>query len=200
MAELTIEQHLSRHLRFIRTSCDAFDRGDHDEAIRIAVSLRVLMYPHGGQPLFQQLGRPNLQLISTCPPVDEEDTFCFGSLSSSCIEHKDGVTRAFNEPNLDSGPYRQSMPWLDWWNQLISVVGGIKMTRGDVVRNAANKEGAHIAPRPDAGYKSMKAGYATFEVEHGDGVVHTLRLEDVHFSDLRQMAHEVLSSPDLASF
>jgi hypothetical protein len=38
------ETQLERQLRFIRKSCLAFDNGDHDEAIRIALAIRVLVH------------------------------------------------------------------------------------------------------------------------------------------------------------
>ena len=37
-------EHFQRHLKFIEASCVAYDQGDTYEALRIAVSLRVLFH------------------------------------------------------------------------------------------------------------------------------------------------------------
>lgn len=50
----SLESQLARQMRWIETSCGSFDGGDHDEAGRLATSLRVL--PHDTQNSKSLLG------------------------------------------------------------------------------------------------------------------------------------------------
>lgn len=200
MAELTLEQHLSRHLRFLRNSCELFDRGDADEGIRIAVELRVLMHPSGGTPLLEQLEKtmqPNIRLLSTSADIGPNVMAAVGSLSSSRVTLQDGKVVATHAPLIDRSGIRNFMPWRDWWAQPVYLMSGRYISRGEIASDAANKEGAHIAPKLPAAYKALQAGHTTID-QHRDGeFIAKIALEDVHLYDLRQMAHEVISSPDL---
>ena len=41
---MNYREQLTRHLEFIRRSCESYDAGDKAEGLRIAVSLRVLFH------------------------------------------------------------------------------------------------------------------------------------------------------------
>ena len=43
----TFKGHLARQLRFIERSCAVYDEGYTDEAIQIAVRIRVILHPGG---------------------------------------------------------------------------------------------------------------------------------------------------------
>lgn len=199
MAELTLEQHLARHLRFLRASCAAFDMGDQDEAIRIAVSLRVLMHTGGGSPLLSQLGDP--PLLSTTPDINEDVIMHCGSLSITRMNFNNGEVTALYVPALDANPqFHRVVPWKVWWSQVVAVLDGMRITRSEIATAAANKEGAHIAPRLPPEYRALVDGPMSIEHTRDGKVISSQRLENIHYTDLRQMAHEVLHSPDLQKY
>jgi hypothetical protein len=196
MPEITLEQHLARRLRFLRNSCKLFDEGQRDEAIRIAVELRVLMHQGRYTPLLQQLGRADLEILSTVEEIEAHLIFSSGNLSKSRIEIGGGQISVSCEPYLDEAPYRRLLPWGDWWSQVVLVVNDLRLSRRDIAKLAANKEGAHVDLLLPAEYKMLQDGIFSVDIEI-DGMMKTVDLVDLHFSDIRQMAYEVLSSADL---
>ena len=67
--ERQYKEALATQLRFIQRSCEVFDQGHWDEAIRIATQLRIILNPGGGnkKSLLQHLGiNRQIKLLSTC--------------------------------------------------------------------------------------------------------------------------------------
>ena len=66
------KEYLRMHLSFLANSAAAFDRGEMDEAIRMAVSIRVLFHDTGrSTSLLMQLGAKDIFLTSTCAPIPD---------------------------------------------------------------------------------------------------------------------------------
>jgi hypothetical protein len=69
------QKHLARQLAFLAHSCQLYDQGARDEAIRIATIARVLFHhthhpktrSRGSRSLLHQLGATEIHLLSTCP-------------------------------------------------------------------------------------------------------------------------------------
>jgi hypothetical protein len=102
-------------------------------------------------------------------------------------------------PTLGDGPINNLMPATAWWNQIIMTLNGMKITRKDIVLGAANKDGgAHVDQKLSPEYAALARdgaiGTFTYGAE-GEFTVGTFR--DAHLVSLRQMAFEVLNSPEL---
>jgi hypothetical protein len=86
-----------------------------------------------------------------------------------------------------------------WLNQLIFVFSkGSKLTREQLFERAANQDGAvHVDPKLDQDYEQLqRVGGLNFSFSwssEGPPMV----VKDVHLPALRQMSHELLTSPEL---
>lgn len=134
---------LVAHRRFLETSCTAFDEGDEDEAVRLAVTLRVLAHDTGkSRSLLSQIGVKtqwrywNLRL----PPPAQESWVGHLLVEASLRSSSSTIT----QPASDRG----EAFWSDfdsWWTSEVSRVQGHGFTRKDFVLVLANKEGgAHV--------------------------------------------------------
>ena len=112
-------------------------------------------------------------------------------------------------PLLDEAPSRRFIPRQVWWDKEIifkSVGGGI--TRRKLVLYAANNDGgAHVDYALDAEYERLVDGMGvtvsftdvdeTTKLPLMEPMVEELR--STHLAGLRQLAYEVLNSPELTT-
>ena len=186
-------EQLRRQLRFIEASCCNYDVGSHDEAVRIAVALRVLLHDTcNSHSVLSQLGlRQSIQLLSTFPP------------HTSTME---GIAMSFNgfllssaglEPALDRVTYRGFLTVDDWWRQVVHIVNH-EYSRRDIVLSAANQDGgAHVDPNPSEETTNLQLGIGTLTTTSAEGHITTRNLDNAHFWLLRQFGYEILHSPTL---
>jgi hypothetical protein len=105
-------------------------------------------------------------------------------------------------PALGRGPIAHFEPVDIYWNELVYVLdeGKTRLRRQDIVLGAAHKEGgAHVDPNLTPEYKRLVEDGAVgelFEVVGGQEVRRT-PLTEAHFVCLRDMAYEMLHSPEL---
>lgn len=206
--EHQFKEALSTQLSFIQRSCEIFDRGERDEAIRIATTLRVILNPGGGskKSLLQHLGvHKQIRLLSTCPVVSANAS-PFQGLGSFKYE-SDGINTStrFYAP-LEDAPVAYEMKLREWWDQIVYVLPSKSPTepnpvlrRRDIILSAVNKDGgAHFDAALPIGYEQLAApGAVDGWVTQLDGVEHTKPIVGAHFVCLRQMGYEVLHSPGL---
>jgi len=198
--------HLARQLGFIERSAELYDKGQHDEAIRIAMSLRLLMHHRNSSPaLLAQLlqhdaGR--LKLLSTYEPIGRGARFW---PSITVIEISPQGRFANYRPKLHTATTQQEVTQSRWWSQecvYLAEKSGkpVRMMRRDLVLAAANTDGgAHVADilSDDYAYLSDGLGWS-MEVNPEDGSgPHQVAFLNAHLAALRQMAYEVLHSPAL---
>jgi len=196
----SLVDHLVRQLSFLRHSCASFDAGFIDEAIRIAVVIRTLAHDTTrSSSLLSQIGSPNIHLLSTCPEIEPNTIMFSGGLSTTQVKIENGkLVHAIYQPLLDSGPPTQRLlPWKDWWRQIVYLIDVGSITRRQIVLGAANKDGgAHVDPKLTAEYEALCRGVMSISYKLG-GQTGGFPIQDVHLSDLRQMAHELLHSHDI---
>lgn len=197
MSELV--QNLRRQLGFLEVSSYAFDQGFRDEAIRIAVVLRVLFHDKPGSPsLISQLHAPRVLMRSSIPALDPDPGWVQFSGGLSIMRMKASTTEASVEhvPKFDAFD-GEFLPADDWWNQVAYITDEGNITRGTIALKAANKEGAHVDLKYGWAYAALKrtlGGQLHAGDEHG---MQVQDIKDIHLSDLRQIAHEVFRSPEL---
>lgn len=187
---MSLEQ-LKRHGQFLTRSSEAFDAGAHEEALRIAVSLRVLFHDtNASHSLLSQLGLNDcIQFTSTLPSI-------------KAARH--GSFRAFGGPfpigpfaplvPLETAPHRELLSASDWWNQTVYLTQDKLFSRKDITLAAANQDGgAHVDPSPRDTTKRLIEGEGLFKIKIGE-ITTTRELSNSHFLLLRQFAWEVLNS------
>lgn len=193
---MNLFEHLQRQLDFIDRSCDAYDRGYLDEAIRIAQQVRVLVHQTPkSTSLLTQLGATKIRLLTTVSPISARTIFFDGI--STCYfrgDHEGKPSEARVGARLGGGPPVQKLfPLDEWWQQPLYVRNDIRVTRKNLVLTAANKDGgAHVDPNLSREYQELNAGLWTFVTETTE-----TKFSESHFYFLRQIGYEIINSPDL---
>ena len=193
--KLDFPAHLRRQIGFLERSCAAYNSGHQEEALRIAVSLRVLFHDtQKSVSLLTHIGvKGSVHVLSTFEPGYREDA-------------KSGLISVFTPMWLENTGERTAplgdvmrrdlIPAAEWWSEVIMCMKE-KLSRADIILAAANQDGgSHV----DAvlGKKAMEIieGLGTF-TSVSQGRVTRRVLDNHHFPLLRQFAYEVLSSPDI---
>lgn len=187
---------LSRQLDFLRRSCADYDAGHHDEAIRIATGLRILIHQtKNSTSLLKHLSATTINLLCTTEDIPE-DTAMHTGMGRMRLRGN-GSSEYF--PTLGDSFSKRLVPVSKWWSQAVMVIDGKRISRKDIVLGAANQDGgAHVDAALSKEYGPVTlpgaAGSLSFVVK---GVKYEKPLRDTHLVSLRQMGHEVLNSPDL---
>jgi hypothetical protein len=188
-------EQLQRQKSFLQRSCEIYDRGDTDEAVRIAVALRVLFHDtQSSTSLLSHLGiKQTTSVLTTLRPGFSKDSKAgVMTISIPFWLGSDGDRR----PPLDCLERNEFVTVKEWWEQV--VMGSNEMpTRKAVILGAANQDGgAHVDAAPNDVMKELLAGVGTYQGNQS-GVLRTAKLTNHHLPLLRQFAHEVLNSPDV---
>ena len=204
-----LREQLHRQLGFLHRSCLLFDAGYHDEAVRIATVVRILVHDTPKSvSLLTKLGQKSVCFLSTCEPMPEVNACLF----FEGLERYDGTSFS---PKLQNATFKEEIPVELWWRQIVVLLErGRQISRRDLVLAAANRDGgAHVddltpeyqrltdgswvlasqcAPLPapeNAG--GAESGTATFDLLNAD------IFRETHFMALRQVGYEVLNSPEM---
>ena len=191
----SLKTQLRRQLEFIAYSSEGFDAGRVGEAVRIAVAIRVLFHQTArSHSLVQQLGvRDSIKVLSTIKPADiGEGTVMYHGLGFTMS------TGATPPPKLIVGSYREQVSVPMWWNQIVAVSDGVRITRRSVVLMGANKDGgAHVDDELNNAEKILQEGMLARIAIADDGSRQDEQLGQMHLSGLRRFAFEVLNSEEL---
>lgn len=185
-------QHLRRQLGFIERSCRDYDAGCREEALRIALPLRVLFHKtaHSSSLIDELNLRNSIQLLSTFrEPYQGAGVM---AIYVGAILSHDGVAAA-----LDDATDENFVSVTEWWGQVVHVFGHT-YSRKDIVLLAANQDGgAHVDPKPSDKLQSLRVGVGRLTTAAATGETFVGELRDSHFAILRQLGYEVLHSPDV---
>jgi hypothetical protein len=179
---------------FLERSCRLYDSGLHDEAIRIATVIRVLLHDtNASTSLAKHLGgRDKVRLLSTCPDYPYLNDLAF--FDGVSVISLDGV-----KPGLENAGFCGFLPIDDWWNQVILISGpGIHHSRRAIILETANKDGgAHVDKEISSDHAHLRRGICSFH--RGEIALHdeTRQVRNHHFMCLRQFGYELLNSPEL---
>lgn len=187
-------EQLKRQFVFLKNSVSLYDSGYREEAIRMAVVMRVLFYDKGrGDSLLKQIGIKNtIQITTTVKSVDPESLrgIDFGELMSGM---------AF-DMELEYDPVQLDAPTIaapDWWDQSVFIRNGELMSRGQIVLAAAHKDGGAHVDEPDDDLRAVKEGFWIRTQTRADGTTVSEPMENNHFRIIRRFADELLNSRDL---
>lgn len=189
--------HLQRQLSFLSRSCESYDAGYEDEAIRIATVLRVLIHQtRQSTSLLRHLEAEDIKLLSTTMEPGPSAVYFVG-MGMMTI----GGSGNSYRPSLGDGPpVSQFLPVSKWWEQRIMVLDpSTQLTRKSTVLAAVNKDGgAHIDEKLTKEYEALSADGAvgTF-VQRRNGNEYHQPIQAAHLVSIRQMGYEILNSPEL---
>jgi len=189
---------LQRQLGFLKRSCEDFDAGQHDEGLRIAVSLRVIFHDTpASTSLLTHLGiRATAKVLTTFEPGYTENKQT-GVISVTVPFWVDST--GARTPPLGDNERHDFILATEWWDEIVMATSH-KFSRKDIVLAAANQDGgAHVDASPNPKTQSLVQGVGTHTRIYPQGAV-TRQLDNHHFYLLRQFAHEVLVSPDITKY
>lgn len=188
--------HLRKQLGFLQRSCAAYDEGHTDEAIRIAIVIRILIHQGGWTSLLQHLDATTINLRSTPGESPSGNVLMYFGLGLFELRGGKGAYR----PELGDGPpISRLIPVAEWWDEIVFIVNGTRLRRRDIVLGAAHKDGgAHVGAKLTPEYEALALDGAlgNFEYLSPEGI-YTQPITDSHLVALRQMGWELLNSPDL---
>ena len=206
---IDFKEHLRRQIAYIRNSCQLFDSGHVEEAIRIAVPLRVLFHDTGHSvSLLQHLNSKSIALVSTAAPFVEEPVIPNLHLVEMFININgmDNI-RCHCVPLLNKSPRNEAISFKKWWQEDIVIEHKQPrkvLTRKNLVLAAANMDGgAHVDDKLEPMYDEVRRGSGVeiefvFKPEFGRDPV-SVPFENIHYASLRQIGYEVLNSPELTA-
>jgi len=191
--------HLRRQIGFLQRSADAFDAGYIDEAVRIATTIRVLIHNTGSSvSLLKHLNATTISLLSSCDGASPSTPLYMG-LGVPKVKNDGGTIKATYAPLLD-GPVKIYVPVSKWWDMIVYVLGsGARLSRKKIVLTAANKDGgAHVDSALTSEYEALaRQGAVGYLMTSTGGNANEQPFTDAHFVAVRQMAYELLNSPEL---
>ncbi len=154
MSSVDFKKALARQLGFVDRSCQSFDAGFHDEAIRIAQCIRVIMHDTKAQKsVLTHMGAKNILLSSTCLDIASKladlNSLAFGSrarMFNGMGEFSFGPGGTQYSPKLGKGMFFSHLPVDNWWAQTVFILDpDTLVSRKDVVLVAADKDGgSHV--------------------------------------------------------
>jgi hypothetical protein len=191
-----LHKQLRRQLNFLRNSVSLYDEGCKEEAIRMAVVMRVLLHDTGNSTsLFNLLSiKYVLQIVTTAKSVEPElvQKINFGELMSGMLF----------EEQLEYTPVQKNtatISAIDWWNQFVFIRDGSLFSRKQIVLSAAHKDGGAHVDYPDDDLQAAKEGFWIRTRIERDGKTISESMENNHFRILRRFADELLNSKELLS-
>ena len=203
---MDFKAQLRRQIRFIENSCRLYDDGHFEEAIRMAVTLRVLFHDtQSSISLLQHLKSKNISLLSTADLASSEQEYNL-ALVRGFVEVKDAIAApkmsCAMRPVLDDPTRREFILIQTWWRDepVVQLNGRESLNRSDLILAAANKDGgAHVDSQLEPIYNKVRLG-ADMKIEINlktNPQPLSAPFENVHYASLRQMAYEVLNSPEI---
>jgi hypothetical protein len=204
------KDQLGRQIKFLETSCLNYDQGSVEEAVRIAVALRVLFHDsNNSTSLLKHLGANSISLLTTRthyledPVTPNHYLVQLVAQLDMGAENRNPTFKCNCIPRLDTAIRKELITFKVWWEKEYVIKHKqprTKLTRKHLVLAAANKDGgAHVDKALDPIYDYVRLGSGleleiTLKPELGLPV-QKASFKNIHFASLRQIAFEVLNSP-----
>lgn len=201
-----IKEQLKKQIKFLRTSCNTFDKGDWEEAIRIATCVRVLLHDtKKSTSILKQLNAKNINLFSTRALDTKRSSepgmqFCCG-FAMGVIQVGLG-TRSSYGPDLSDYALNSSilLPFEEWWERQVvwPISREHQLTRKFIILTAANKDGgAHVDEKlPEEYQKLSNETFGTITAKVNGQVIRETNVINMHLVSIRTIANELLKSPE----
>ena len=190
-------QKFEEQLAFLKNSSKLFDEGSEYEAIRLAVSLRVLLHnTERSTSLVNQVKLNDHRMLSSTRGHGNWKDFLAHEIALS------SPTPVVLKPLLKNEFI--PVPMNVWWNgETVFQHDGNSYTRSKIILSAANKDGgAHVDPRLEHYYEELCAGEwaigitgnLTFDGPEPFQQGVTMFPKNAHLALIRQFTHEAIST------
>jgi hypothetical protein len=189
-------EQLELQISFLDRSCIAYDKGEIDDAIRIATTIRVLI--HNTKASTSLLKHLNATTISLHTTVEDVQDHWNGYRGMGLISMSSDGTHDYT-PSLDMSPFNDYIPVSKWWDQIVFVTDSARLSRRKIVLAASNQDGgAHVDAVLDSLYaQSKQPGFGGLIQKTQGSKIERIALKNSHLISLRQMGYELLTSPAL---
>ena len=155
---MNLRLEIAKQLNFIISSCRLYDDGLHEEAVRIALTARVLFHEttNSRSLIRSHFQKRDIKLRSTTMlnmPVSSQSQ----GLGFLGLELSTGNFR----PMLDTTKRNTPLPFADWWEEPVLKLNkeGETVTRKQIILLAAEKDGgAHIDINKPSWYERLASG------------------------------------------
>jgi hypothetical protein len=202
---MDFKDQLRRQLLFLQNSCQLYDEGHFEEAIRLAVALRVMLHDTDkSTSLLNHLGAKSVLVLSTAElPKKHQDHHLALVTGLLKVSEPTAPKASYQAVPVLADPLRRDfVPFHAWWRKetIIKLRVDASLNRRDLILDAANKDGgAHVdAVLPHVYDKTRLGAGMEIEIEFKTGPTKVkMPHENVHYASLRQIAYEVLNSPAL---
>lgn len=182
-------------IKFLVRSCEYYDKGDFDEAKRIATSLRILFHnTKKSKSLLNQLNLThNLVFWSSSSLYTPSNLVSSWTLLLISFNRNEVL---FKPILLDVIGRTFYLNFEDWWNEIIFDDKSYFLCRRDIVLSIANQDGgAHVDPTLDEPYANL-AKKNSLGVNYFNET-HSQPHNNPAYASIRQIACEVLKSISL---
>ncbi|MDE1882753.1 MAG: hypothetical protein KGH70_02120 [Rhodospirillales bacterium] len=177
----------------LKKSCADFDGGDEDEAVRIAIIIRILAYDRGqSRSLLGQLGMKGISFEAYGYSVSGANLLGDTPL---VMGHVTTVGDSRCLPLLDKGPLPPRKISFDkWWDEtVIRLPDDLRLSRGEVILLMTNQDGgAHVDAEIDELYhriaKNNELGWTWISGSRSG------KMAGVEKATVRQIAFEIMNS------
>lgn len=195
-----LRKKLEEQLKLLKNSSELYDKGRVEEALNIAIRLRVILYDNPNNKnsknnsLLKKLNQKDtIKLLSTL-----EDNSQHPVMKNINVQFAIPIMHTSNgqKPYLDTSPKKDFMLVEEWLNEIVITIEGQAYTRYDIIKATAHKDGgAHIEiDHKDIKPFTSKFGICTIK-ENNSSI--TQDISNHHYILLRQFAYEVLHSEEL---
>ena len=185
----------------METSCREYDSGNREEAIRLALQMRIIFHQTGSSTsLLTHMKSNFVQMLTTSAkrPAGNSSGFWPG-LVQFVLDPQESIF--IGQPKFDANkPAHRFVPFRFWWEEEpIYQFGHKKLRRRDLILAASNKDGGgHVDVELPADYKWVADGMGwKMTINPDNGPQREIVLQFAHLASIRQMAYEVLASPSL---
>jgi hypothetical protein len=186
-------KQLSEQVKFLVVSCALYDKGMHEEAKRLATTIRVLVHDtQRSQSLLLQLNAKTIKFYDTAAPYLPENMLTQSLLLKLRVSPEGGAY----EPSLYDGSTRpRKVTFHKWWNSIVLVdESRSTFTRKELVLTVSNQDGgAHVDPALDEKYAKLTRTYSMgwYFIPGSLAESKTFNKSPV-LASLRQIGHEML--------
>lgn len=192
---VTLTDHLRRQLEYLRRHCELYDAGHLDEAVHLAVVIRVLIHDtNNNKSLLRQMRVKEPVKLVTSFGLSEILPGDFQPISVLPLLVSSAEGGTFAPFPLPVPPILMAVN--DWWEEIVWKQKST-LTRQEIILGTANKEGgAHVQAAAPEIIQELRQGLRQVRSLKINGV-EVGTPENYHFILIRQFAHELLNSESL---
>ncbi len=201
MSTVEFRSKLGEQLQILEESCRVYDRGKKEEALRIAVPLKVIFQGGGGpSTLAGSTNATLLKLLSTCIESPGAATYWTGQIQWD-LDAQNSVFRALPLLGTTKRTHREVNRGTWWEGEVVCKNAHQRIRRDFLIKAAASlAAGTHLDYALLAQFRWVLDGSPwKMTQKQASGPDRIIHVYDAHLATLRQIGFEVLNSPGLTA-